>query len=254
MGTGSGDQLRPVWNKRLGPKIRFVLVEPQNGGNIGAAARAIRVCGHDELAIVNLTVPLDHGPAYAMAWGSLDLLKNSLKTESLEDALQGCTLAVATSARPRHRERGEVYSPEEVGQKLASFDPDSTVAIVFGREDSGLSNDEMERCEWWTKIPSASVYPCYNLAQSVQIYAYELFKAFHSGEAPEPKVAAEPAQIEWFYRRLREQLERSGFQPRDGMDDFINHARGILGDIAADRHANAFMHKLLDGLLGLRTH
>ncbi len=248
----TGDALRPVWSRTTGPRVRIVLVEPRNEGNIGATARALRVCGLNELAIVGLQHPLDRGTAYAMAWGSVDILQSALIVDSLEDALQGCQLAIATTARPRHSSHVPM-DPRDLAKEVMKFDQSATIALVFGREDSGLSNDEMERCEIWASIPAAVVYPSYNLAQSVQIFCYELFRAFHEAPEQTSRLASEPEQVDWLYRRMRERLELNGFHPRDGMDNFINHARGVLGPVVADKHAAGFIHKLLDGLLGIRT-
>ncbi|MDK9699801.1 MAG: RNA methyltransferase [bacterium] len=253
MNNRTGDLTRPVWERSCGPQVRIVLVAPRNPGNIGAACRAIRVCGFDELAIVDNQLPLDKGTDYAMAWGSLDILEQSLKVDTLEEALVGCHFAIATSARPRRHER-ELFTPKELAKKLTEVPMDARVALVFGREDTGLDNEEMERCAWWSRIPSAAVYPCYNLAQSVQIYCYEMFSAFSEAKEIIEQPLANPNNIEWLYRRIREKLEGNGFFPRDGMDEFINHTRRVLGDVVINEHNTAFLHKLLDGLHGERTH
>ncbi|MCX7835070.1 MAG: RNA methyltransferase [bacterium] len=246
-----GDLHRPTLEIVRGPKVRIVLVSPTNPGNIGATARAMRVTGFTDLVLVNTTLPLDRGLDYAMAWGSLEILEKAKKVETLEAALENCQLAVATSARPRHSYR-EVLTPEEISTKLAQFDQNMRVAFVFGREDTGLTNEEMERCDYWSRIPSANKFPSYNLAQAVQIYVYCLFRAFSQENLRETRKCATVDEINWFYKRVREQLEKNGFVPRDGMEEFINHYRGLMKEMIVDAHACAFMHKMLDGLLGVR--
>ncbi len=247
----TGDLTRPIWERLSGPKVRVVLVAPQNEGNIGAAARALRVSGFNELAIVDLQHPLDRGAAYAMAWGSVDILQNALLTDDFETAISDSVITVATTARPRHSNRTSL-DPRELALKLSEYPSTSRVSVVFGREDTGLTNDEMERCELWTTIPAAVPYPSYNLAQSVQVVLYELFRAFHAAPPAENRGKSSPEEVEWFYKRVRERLDQNGFVPRDGMDNFINHARGILGEVMTDEHAAGYLHKFLDGLLGIR--
>lgn len=249
--TERGDQNRPTLEIVCGPKIRIVLVSPNNPGNIGASARAMRVTGFTDLALVNTNLPLDRGLDYAMAWGALEILENALKVETLEQALEDCQFAIATSARPRHSFR-EVYSPEEIAEKLAEFNQETQVAVVFGREDTGLTNEEMERCDYWSRIPSANKFPSYNLAQAVQIYTYCFLRAFSKPQLREARKTASAEEINWFYKRVRERLELNGFTPRDGMDEFINHYRGLMKDVIVDAHACAFLHKMLDGIFGVR--
>lgn len=246
-----GDSLRPTHDIIRGPKVRVVLVSPTNPGNIGASARAMRVCGFSDLVLVDTNLPLDRGLDYAMAWGSLDILESAKKVDDFESALEGCQLAIATSARPRHSNR-EVLTPEEMAQLISKMEENSQIAIVFGREDSGLTNTEMERCDYWSTIPSAQTFPSFNLAQSVQIYLYTFFRECSETKLREVRPISSVEQINWFYKRIREKLEENEFMPRDGMEDFINHLRGLMKDVVIDAHACAFLHKVLDGLLGVR--
>ena len=153
--------------------ISFILVEPGVPGNIGAAARAIKTMGFSDLRLVN---PCDHlsEEARMLAHGSHDILGKANIFASLEEALQDLDLAVATTAKKRHA-RVE-YSPVARLPELLRI-KGSTVrctGIVFGREESGLTNNEILLCDMVSTVPIVQAYPSLNLAQAVMIYAYIL--------------------------------------------------------------------------------
>ncbi|MGQ9621088.1 MAG: tRNA/rRNA methyltransferase [Bacteroidales bacterium] len=153
--------------------ISFVLVEPKVPENIGASARAIKTMGFNSLVLIN---PCDWkaGKSRFIAHGSADILGKARVYESLSEALTGSDLAVATSIRHRIVKMDIINArnlPEFLLSKSGCI---HNVAIVFGREESGLTNDEIKLCDIISAIPLYSKYPSLNLAQAVMIYAYEL--------------------------------------------------------------------------------
>lgn len=153
--------------------ISFILVEPAVPENIGAAARAIKTMGFTDLRLVN---PSDYkcDKALMLAHGSHDILENARVFQSLENALEGIDFSVATSAKQRWVKQDIIESRD-----LKAFLEDKagtvhSVAIVFGGEESGLSNDEIALCDSVTSIPLLAPYPSLNLAQAVMIFAYSL--------------------------------------------------------------------------------
>lgn len=151
----------------------FILVEPSVPGNIGAAARAIKIMGFRHLWLVR---PCDHlaMEAIKMAYGSGEILRNAKVFDSLEQALNGIDFIIGTSAKKRtaHEDYHNCSElPEIIMDKGHTI---NSVGFVFGREESGLTNDELKKCDLITHIPMISDYPSVNLAQAVMIYAYTL--------------------------------------------------------------------------------
>ncbi|MGC8865710.1 MAG: tRNA/rRNA methyltransferase [Bacteroidales bacterium] len=154
-------------------KISFILVEPAVPGNVGAAARAIKTMGFSDLRLVN---PCDHlsQEARLLAHASNEILENALVFSSLQEALADIDFSVATSAKRRNVKEDIILSynlPEFIRKK---DDAIHHLAVVFGREESGLTNEEINLCHRISKVPLQTYYPSLNLAQSVMIYAYEL--------------------------------------------------------------------------------
>lgn len=154
-------------------QLVFVLIEPKVPQNVGAAARALCTMGFAELWLVNSD--LHNTPeAHWLAHGSDHLLDNARIFPDLASVRNSVDLLIGTSAKPRHH-RTDWHPPARLRQALA--DKGSTVAtaaLLFGREDRGLSNDELAQCDLLTGIPMKVSYPSLNLAQSVMLYAYEL--------------------------------------------------------------------------------
>jgi TrmH family RNA methyltransferase len=153
-------------------KLRMVLVETSHPGNIGAAARAMKTMGLRDLALV---APNGYpsAEATARASGADDVLYGATVHDSLEQALGGCCYVFATTARPRELSHAE-WGPREAASEAIGLTRRGKVAVVFGRERSGLSNNEVDLCQGLIRIPAASDYSSLNLASAVQIIAYEL--------------------------------------------------------------------------------
>jgi tRNA/rRNA methyltransferase len=153
--------------------IIFVLVRPAVPENVGAAARALKTMGFDQLRIVGSNVHRDK-PAHILAHASTDILDNAREFSDLDSALADIDFCIGTSAKIRHDKRYNLMPAQlrdAIAEKGASV---NNVAIVFGCEESGLSNSELALCDALTTIPLATSYPSLNLAQSVMLYAYEL--------------------------------------------------------------------------------
>ncbi|NQU88690.1 MAG: tRNA/rRNA methyltransferase [Mariniphaga sp.] len=154
-------------------EIIFILVEPSVPENIGAAARAIKTMGFNKLYLVK---PSEHlsDPARWLAHGSNEILEKASLFSSFQESIKECDFVIGTSAKQRivKNDYHQVSSlPEIINAKGASV---KKVAIVFGREDSGLRNEELKLCDLITTIPIKTTFPSLNLAQAVMIYAYEL--------------------------------------------------------------------------------
>jgi tRNA/rRNA methyltransferase len=170
--------------------VCFILVRPQVPQNVGAAARAIKTMGFSELRIVNSTAH-KKDQAQWLAHGAADVLDNAAAYASLADALSDCDFAVGTTARRRGR-RADYLAPEALCKILAG--KGKTVrraAIVFGPEEAGLSNEEIDLCDIVSSIPMKTRFPSLNLGQAVMLYAYVL-----SGPTAAPPADARPGKNE----------------------------------------------------------
>ncbi len=152
--------------------VHFVLVEPTEPGNIGAAARALKNMGFRRLELVN-PVPHLTAEAKSMACGAKDLLVKAPIYPNLESAIAGKSLLVGSTRRLGSK-RGLILNLREAAGKIRQAAQANRVAVLFGNEHSGLTNRETDRCGFLLTIPSSPAFPSLNLAQSVMLVAYEL--------------------------------------------------------------------------------
>lgn len=156
-------------------RIRIVLVATSHPGNIGATARAMKNMGLKSLYLVN---PKDFpsGVALGRAASALDILDDAQVVENLEEAVEDCGLVIGTSARSRSIP-WPMVNPEECAEKLVAASEKNDVALVFGREDRGLSNEELQLCHYHVQIPANEEYSSLNVAAAVMVLCYEIRKA-----------------------------------------------------------------------------
>lgn len=158
-------------------KIRVILVEPHEAGNVGAAARAMKNFGVRDLWIVGTRPQREDTISSWWAKGADDLVTAAKRSDALTDALAGCHLSIATTA-VRGREVRNVLDPSAAAALAAtSLTSDQTVAVVFGREESGLTQAEIALCQRTATIPTDAEFPTMNLAQSVALFCWEMRKA-----------------------------------------------------------------------------
>jgi len=185
-------------------QFSFILVEPGEAGNIGAAARALNTMGFADLRLVRPKADYLSGIAKAFAHGSEHILENASVHEQLADALTDIDLACACTARHRIQKYHYVSIrdlPAELHKKGSVL---QRVAIVFGSERSGLSNQDVDRCDLLTTIPQASLQPSLNLSQAVMVYSYTL--AQHTQvQIQDQRLNSEEMPVEQ-YSRLKESL------------------------------------------------
>ncbi|KTD22921.1 RNA methyltransferase [Legionella londiniensis] len=187
--------------------IRIVLVATSHPGNIGSAARAMKTMGLKRLYLVTPKSFPDQR-AYEMAAGADDILDNAVVTSCLSDAIKDCQLVLGTSARPRGIALPGLL-PHSQAELLNGQSHQHEIAILFGREHAGLTNEELLSCHYHIHIPSNPEYSSLNLAQAVQIIAYELRMkslATELDKTEEGLDLASMAEIEQFYEHLREVL------------------------------------------------
>ena len=192
-------------------RIRIVLSHTTHPGNIGAAARAMKTMGLSRLFLVK-PERFPHADAEAFATGAMDVLDSAVICDSVDEALAGTVLAVAATAR--HRDLAhEVVDCREACSRLVGEAAGGEVALVFGTERSGLTAREVSRCQSIAMIPTNWEYSSLNLAQAVQVFAYEL-RMSAVGEQVYSQHAADLAthdEAEGFYRQLEDTFYATGF-------------------------------------------
>jgi tRNA (cytidine32/uridine32-2'-O)-methyltransferase len=196
--------------------IRIVLVNTSHPGNIGSTARAMKNMGLTQLYLVD-PHEFPHGQARAMAANAIDLLDKARVVNTLEEAIGDCTLVIGTSARERSVP-WPLLDARECADKVWEEQHSGTIAILFGREDNGLNNEELQRCHYHLHIPTSSEYGAMNIAAAVQIVCYELRMRFLQGSKVEKQAGdnwdieyASSQQVEFFYEHLEQTLMQIGF-------------------------------------------
>ncbi len=190
-------------------KLRVVLVEPREGGNVGAAARAMKNFGFRDLVLVGKTPDDPDEKSVWWAAGAEDVLRDARRVESLQEALSDANLSIATTA-VRGRQVYEQLTPAEVARVAGeTLGDDERLALVFGRETWGLTGQEIALCQRTASVPTSPDYATMNLAQAVGIFCYELGKRI---PAPAKSSGAAPGDlIHALNTHTRELLEEIGF-------------------------------------------
>lgn len=189
--------------------IRIVLINTSHPGNIGSAARAMKTMGLSELYLV-APEKFPDPKAIEMASNAPEVVENAIQVDDLGAALVGCSLVVGASARSR-KIPWPMLTPRELGEKARNESGQGKVAILFGREDSGLTNEELSLCHYHVHIPSNPEYSSLNLAAAVQVIAYELRLASLEEAVPQ----------EWDYE----------FATADAMEGFYQHLEKVMIEV-----------------------
>lgn len=192
----------------------MVLLNTSHPGNIGAAARAMKTMGLDALWLVNPKV-FPHAEATARASGADDVLAGAILCSRLDEALEDCPLVIGASARARSIPCPEL-SPRECARLITRDSGHAQVAVLFGCEQSGLSNAEMDRCRYLVRIPANPAYSSLNLAAAVQVIGYELYLAHATTPAGNQEnspshTPVSAGEMERFYDHLEHTLVDLGF-------------------------------------------
>ncbi|AOY91052.1 RNA methyltransferase [Cupriavidus sp. USMAA2-4] len=230
-------------------RVRFVLVETSHPGNVGSVARALKTMGFGtvpgSLVLVRPREPgvREHAEAVAMASGADDVLAGACLVDDVEQALAGTALAVAMTARQREFGPPRLLPRAAVAQGRLCLDAaaGASIAFVFGNERFGLPNEVVERCSAVTHIPANPAYASLNLAQAVQLVAYEMRLALLEG-APAPEAgigyAGEPAtaeQVEAMFGHLQSGLEAIGFLDPAHPRKLMSRLRRLLARTGLER-------------------
>lgn len=206
--------------------LRIVMVRPRGSGNIGSLARAMKNFAAGELAIVGKARTQSFW-ARAMAVHGRDILTQAKRYESIREAIADCTLVVGTTCRSGLY-RSHSQSPRETAPAVVTAAQKGKVALLFGPEDHGLSNKDLEHCQLLIAIPAQADYPSLNVAQAAVICLYELYvAALAPVEATIQRAEAEP--IERLFDIMRGSLLKIGFLDSENPEHMLLAFRRILG-------------------------
>ncbi len=194
-------------------KIRVVLVGTSHPGNIGSAARAMKVMGLTNLVLVDPACEID-SHTIALAAGAADVVENAKIVKTLDEAVADCGFVVGSSARSRTLEWPQL-DPRENGIKVVAESNQHPVAILFGRERTGLTNEELQKCHCHVYIPANPEYSSLNLAMAVQTVSYEVRMAFLDSQKYTGKTEVEEypraQELEMFYEHLEKVTRQTRF-------------------------------------------
>jgi len=238
---------------------RIVLVNTSHPGNIGAAARAMKNMGLSRLYLVD---PKEHPTfeAYSRAAGADDVLGDAVVTESLAEALNGCVWVAGTSARER-AVQWPVYDPRECADLCLEQSQQGDVAIVFGRERTGLTNEELELCNGLVHIPTNPEYNSLNVAAAVQVLCYELRTAFLSASSStsvKPKTQKEdmPATtdvLEGMYQHMYQMLEDIRFFGTTNPEVIMRRLKSLFNRARVTRREVAILRGIFSAAQGKKS-
>lgn len=223
--------------------IRIVLVHTTHPGNIGAVARAMKNMGLTQLVLV---APKEF-PSERAEWraaNAMDVLQQATVVNTIDEALAGCALVVGTSARDR-RIPWPLFNPRECGARVIAEAASHPVAIMFGREDRGLTNDELHKCHYHVHIPGDDEYPVLNLAMAVQVICYEVRMAALAAANKLPTEMswqqdwdmppASADEIELFFQHLEQAMTEAGFHEPGNPRQTLTRLRRLFNRTRPDK-------------------
>ena len=233
--------------------VRIVLVGISHPGNIGAAARAMKTMGLDELALV-APERFPATEATVMAAGADDVLRDAGIYPDVRSAVADCGLVVGTTSRSRHLP-WRVAEPRDAALEIAGASASGKAAVLFGAERTGLSNDDIERCQVLVGIPTGSAYASLNVAMAVQVMAYEILlarRATGGDAAPVGIPFASATEMERFYEHLEQVLDEIDFHDRTGEGHLMARLRRLFNRAMPDQNEINILRGILTSVQGRR--
>jgi len=233
--------------------ILVVMINTTHPGNIGAAARALKNMGLGKLVLVD---PKEYPTAKATwrAAGAKDVLDNVVVVDRLDDAIADCSLVIGTSARER-RIPWPLLTPRECGDRVQHESQSHKVAILFGREDRGLTNEELQKCHYHVHIPSNPDYSSLNIAAAIQVITYEIRMSILTAEQGKPITfddwdvpRADHQAIERYYEHLEQTLEKLKFLDPDNPRQTVTRLRRLFNRIRMDEMELSILRGMLTSI------
>jgi TrmH family RNA methyltransferase len=220
--------------------VRIVLFEPQVPGNVGAAARAMKNMGLRKLVLVKPWFH-NHPQMRYMAHNSEDILEDAIIVDDLSEAVADSVLVVGATRRKRHNV--PFMNPKQAADEILDSSRSGPVSVLFGREDKGLTNEELKCCQIHVSIPSSQEHPSLNLSQAVMVMAYELF--IRVMPEMDSRLDLAPAgEIAGMYDHLLESLTTLGMKQWNEGDNYMKSLRRVFSRTKMEKRDVATIHKL----------
>ena len=250
-------------NSPLLKNIRIVMVNTSHPGNIGAAARAMKNMGLEKLYLVE---PENYPSleAISRSVGAVNILDDAVVVENLDQAIAGCVWVAGTSARLRTIE-WPILEPRDCVQKALEYlngggdesDGGGEIAIVFGRENSGLTNEELEKCNVLLHIPTNPDFSSLNIASAVQVVCYEFRMALRSEKIKAPKgnkhrfdVLADASKMDGMYNHLYESLDHLEFFGDHNPDVVMRRLKGLFNRASTTKREVSIIRGICSAMQG----
>ena len=225
--------------------VTVILVEPAVAGNVGSSARAMKTMGLRDLVVVNGVKFKGEAEAIKMGHGAGDLLEAAREVATWEEATAGLHWLIGTTHRKRRAQFPQTLPAREAAQKIAALSVKHRVGLVFGREESGLTDLELLRCHELTTVPSGAEHPALNLSQAVMLYSYEIFVASMGTIPVMPRTLATVHEVESLLKHLSESLGKVGFRPHQGNpESFLRSLRRVLGRAPLEKRDVNVLHRV----------
>jgi TrmH family RNA methyltransferase len=226
--------------------VTVILIEPGVPGNIGSAARAMTTMGLTDLVVLN--GPKDfrtHMQTIMLGHGAGELLTKARAVSTWEEATEGLHWLVGTTHRKRRPQFPQIIEAREGVKKIVELTHKHRVGVVFGREESGLSDSELRLCHDVVSVPQASEHPSLNLSQAVMVLAYEIYLA-SMGEIPKPKYnLATVHEVESLLQHLQASLAKIGFRPHQGdPQSFVRSLRRAIARAPLEKRDCNVLHRI----------
>lgn len=192
-------------------KFTVILAEPKHDGNVGAIARAMKNFGLNHLILINPCEITDDG--YKRAMHAIDVLENAKITRTMDEALDGIDFLVGTTGVVNLNEKRSIrnpMSPKEFAERIKEVD--GNIGILFGREDYGLFNDELEKCDMLVTIPTDSQYQIMNISHAVVVILYELFSNKNALTKPRKTTKFEKDKMYEYFSKLLDAVDYPDFK------------------------------------------
>ena len=233
--------------------ISIALVGISHPGNIGSAARAMKTMGLSSLRLV-APARFPATEATVMAAGADDVLAGARVYADVASAVADCGLIVGTTSRTRHLP-WRVLEPREAAREIAAASRDGEVAILFGAERTGLSNEDIERCQLLLSIPTGATYASLNVAMAVQVVAYEVLLALREEGAAAAQrgiALASATEMERLYSHLEQVMEEVDFRDRTGEGHLMARIRRLFNRAVLDQNEVNILRGILTSVQGRR--
>lgn len=232
-------------------QIYIVLCNPENSQNVGAVCRSMETGGITHLRIVGKRDYFDDEKVRTLAIHAVDLWDQAEFFDTLKDATSDCVLTAGTTRRRGNRRKGWLALPEEF---IAIANPinEGKIAIVFGNERVGLSDEELSVCTIGVTIPTDDKFPSLNLSHAVQIICYELYRHAVSAISNYKPISLE--RLDKTIEKITDSLESIGFFKQTDKSDISNYWRAILSRSGLRESEAKYLEKLFNKASGLATH